>query len=114
MAGLYGRLRGTLWEPEEEREASRSSREHERRIRAEGFRNLSSPRGAAAGRCAATERRGGSVNPIMFTATVLLILAWKVAGFYGVDRVVLPLLRTPWELGPTFHGTARERHQGAT
>jgi thiosulfate dehydrogenase [quinone] large subunit len=25
-----------------------------------------------------------------------VILAWKVAGYYGVDRVLLPMLGTPW------------------
>ena len=24
------------------------------------------------------------------------MLAWKVAGYYGADRVLLPLLGTPW------------------
>jgi thiosulfate dehydrogenase [quinone] large subunit len=37
-----------------------------------------------------------STNPIMFTLAVGLILAWKVAGYYGVDRYLLPFLGTPW------------------
>jgi thiosulfate dehydrogenase (quinone) large subunit len=37
-----------------------------------------------------------STNPIMFTLAVGLMLAWKVAGYYGVDRWLLPLLGTPW------------------
>ena len=37
-----------------------------------------------------------STNPIMFTLAVGLILAWKVAGYYGLDRYLLPLLGTPW------------------
>ena len=41
-----------------------------------------------------------SVNPIMFAFTIGLILAWKVAGYYGVDRYLLPRLGVPW--GP--HG----------
>jgi thiosulfate dehydrogenase (quinone) large subunit len=24
------------------------------------------------------------------------MLAWKVAGYYGLDRYLLPLLGTPW------------------
>lgn len=40
-----------------------------------------------------------SSNPLMFTAAILLILAWKVAGYYGLDRWLLPLLGTPWKLG---------------
>jgi thiosulfate dehydrogenase [quinone] large subunit len=37
-----------------------------------------------------------STNPVMFTLAVGVILAWRVAGYYGVDRYVLPLLGTPW------------------
>ncbi|HEU4572386.1 MAG TPA: TQO small subunit DoxD [Candidatus Limnocylindrales bacterium] len=40
-----------------------------------------------------------STNPIMFTAAIGLILAWKVAGYYGVDRWLLPRLGTPWAPG---------------
>jgi thiosulfate dehydrogenase [quinone] large subunit len=40
------------------------------------------------------------VNPVMFLLTVLLIVAWKVAGWIGVDRYLLPLLGTPWQPGP--------------
>lgn len=37
-----------------------------------------------------------SVNPMMFIVSILLILAWKVAGWYGLDRWLLPRLGTPW------------------
>jgi thiosulfate dehydrogenase [quinone] large subunit len=37
-----------------------------------------------------------STNPILFALTVGLILAWRVAGYYGVDRYLLPLLGVPW------------------
>jgi thiosulfate dehydrogenase [quinone] large subunit len=37
-----------------------------------------------------------SVNPIMFTFAVGLMLAWKVAGYYGLDRYLLPRLGVPW------------------
>jgi thiosulfate dehydrogenase [quinone] large subunit len=37
-----------------------------------------------------------STNPIMFAMAVGLILAWRVAGYYGLDRYLLPLLGTPW------------------
>jgi thiosulfate dehydrogenase [quinone] large subunit len=40
-----------------------------------------------------------STNPIMFALAVGLILAWKVAGYYGLDRYVLPMLGTPWHPG---------------
>jgi thiosulfate dehydrogenase (quinone) large subunit len=41
-----------------------------------------------------------SVNPVFFTFSVLLILAWKTAGYWGLDRYLLPLLGTPWK--PAF------------
>jgi thiosulfate dehydrogenase [quinone] large subunit len=37
-----------------------------------------------------------SVNPILFTFEVGLMLGWKVAGYYGVDRWLLPRLGVPW------------------
>ena len=37
-----------------------------------------------------------SVNPVLFTLAVGLILAWKVAGYYGLDRWLLPALGVPW------------------
>jgi thiosulfate dehydrogenase (quinone) large subunit len=41
-----------------------------------------------------------SINPILFTLAIGIMLAWKVAGYYGVDRYLLPLLGTPWHRGP--------------
>jgi thiosulfate dehydrogenase [quinone] large subunit len=37
-----------------------------------------------------------STNGLLFALAILLILAWKVAGWYGVDRWLLPLIGTPW------------------
>ncbi len=37
-----------------------------------------------------------STNPILGAVALFLILAWRVAGYYGVDRYLLPLLGTPW------------------
>lgn len=37
-----------------------------------------------------------SSNPLMFILATWLVLAWKVAGWYGLDRWALPLLGTPW------------------
>ena len=42
-----------------------------------------------------------STNPVLFTLAIGLMLAWKVAGYYGVDRFLLPLLGTPWRPGAT-------------
>jgi len=38
-----------------------------------------------------------STNPILFFAAILLILAWKNAGYIGIDRYLLPMLGTPWK-----------------
>lgn len=37
-----------------------------------------------------------STNALLFLFAILLMLAWKVAGWYGVDRWLLPKLGTPW------------------
>lgn len=44
-----------------------------------------------------------STNPILFTLALLLVLAWKTAGWWGLDRWVLPALGTPWSPGLVFH-----------
>jgi len=33
---------------------------------------------------------------------LFLILAWRVAGWLGADRYILPLLGTPWFPGELF------------
>ena len=43
-----------------------------------------------------------SVNPIFLALGILLIMGWKVAGWIGLDRVLLPALGTPWKAGALF------------
>ncbi len=43
-----------------------------------------------------------SINPILFTLSIGLILAWKVAGYWGLDRFALSYLGTPWKPGSLF------------
>jgi thiosulfate dehydrogenase (quinone) large subunit len=38
-----------------------------------------------------------SSNPVMLILAIALILAWKTAGHFGLDRFLLPLLGTPWK-----------------
>ena len=38
-----------------------------------------------------------SINPVLFTLSIGLILAWKIAGYIGVDKFLLPALGTPWQ-----------------
>ncbi len=44
-----------------------------------------------------------STNPFLLIIAVFLILAWKTAGWWGLDRWVLPALGTPWRPGYIFH-----------
>lgn len=44
-----------------------------------------------------------SINPIMFVPAIFLIMAWKTAGWWGLDRWLLPALGTPWRPGYIFH-----------
>ena len=37
-----------------------------------------------------------SINPVIGVLAVFLVLAWRIAGYYGIDRYLLPLLGTPW------------------
>ncbi|MBI4496562.1 MAG: DoxX family protein [Chloroflexi bacterium] len=50
-----------------------------------------------------------STNPVMFALAVLLLLAWKTAGYYGLDRWLLPALGTPWQPGEIFQRTETPR-----
>jgi thiosulfate dehydrogenase [quinone] large subunit len=46
-----------------------------------------------------------STNPILFIIEIFIILAWKTAGWWGLDRWVLPALGTPWRPGTFFKRT---------
>jgi thiosulfate dehydrogenase [quinone] large subunit len=48
------------------------------------------------------------VNPAFLVVGLLLILAWRNAGWYGLDRWLLPMLGTPWRRGQS------EREEGRT
>lgn len=43
-----------------------------------------------------------SINPMLFILSVLLVLAWKTAGWWGIDRWLLQWLGTPWKPGRLF------------
>src|SRR5437016_7505312 len=38
-----------------------------------------------------------STNPVLLLLGFLLVLAWKTAGYIGLDRYLLPILGTPWK-----------------
>jgi thiosulfate dehydrogenase [quinone] large subunit len=49
-----------------------------------------------------------SSNPVLFGISVFLVLGWKVAGFIGLDRYIVPAVGAPWKLGKVFKGHAGE------
>jgi thiosulfate dehydrogenase (quinone) large subunit len=49
-----------------------------------------------------------SVNPTLFFLSIGLVLAWKVAGFFGVDYYLLWLLGVPWRPGRAFDARREE------
>jgi len=49
-----------------------------------------------------------SSNPVLFGLAVFLVLAWKVAGYWGLDRWLLPILGTPWQRGALANGASIE------
>jgi len=49
-----------------------------------------------------------SINPVIGTLAIFLVMAWRIAGYYGADRYLLPLLGTPWT------GSLEKKHHKAT
>jgi thiosulfate dehydrogenase [quinone] large subunit len=47
-----------------------------------------------------------STNALLLAIAVGLVAGWKVAGWIGLDRWLLPLLGTPWRPGTLFTGRA--------
>jgi thiosulfate dehydrogenase [quinone] large subunit len=43
-----------------------------------------------------------SINPFLLFLGLLLILAWRNAGWLGVDRWLLPMIGVPWQPGKIF------------
>ena len=47
-----------------------------------------------------------STNPLLFVLAIFLVLAWKVAGYIGLDYFLLPVLGTPWRSKPVAEQVA--------
>ena len=47
-----------------------------------------------------------STNPLLFVIAVGLIMAWKVAGYFGADYYLLRFLGTPWHGQPVTETAA--------
>ncbi len=57
-----------------------------------------------------------SSNPTFIILGVLIIVGWRVAGWWGLDRILLPWLGTPWQPGrlrpqPAAAGEESQRRQ---
>ncbi len=53
---------------------------------------------------------GDGPPPLLFALAVALVLAWKSAGWIGLDRWLLPLLGMPWRGGALFRGGRTGTH----
>jgi thiosulfate dehydrogenase [quinone] large subunit len=45
-----------------------------------------------------------STNPVMGIISIGLVIAWKTAGWWGLDRFILHYLGAPWQRGPLLGG----------
>ena len=43
-----------------------------------------------------------STNPILAVLAIFIVLAWRNAGWIGLDRWLLPMFGTPWQPGQLF------------
>lgn len=43
-------------------------------------------------------------NPLMFILAIAIMMAWRVAGYWGLDRWVLPAVGVPGKAGTMFQG----------
>jgi len=43
-----------------------------------------------------------SINPVLGTFGLFLVFAWRVAGYVGLDRFLLPAIGLPWKPGSIF------------
>lgn len=43
-----------------------------------------------------------SANPFLLLIQLFLILAWKTAGWIGLDKFLLPIFGVPWQKGKLF------------
>ena len=53
------------------------------------------------------------VNPIFLVFEMMIVLAWRNAGWIGLDRYVLPMLGTPWRPGKVFNRQTATQMVGA-
>jgi thiosulfate dehydrogenase [quinone] large subunit len=49
-----------------------------------------------------------STNPLLALGALFLVLAWRIAGYYGCDRFLIPLLKIPWAHAASTPRTTQE------
>lgn len=55
-----------------------------------------------------------SINPVLGMFGLFLCFAWRVAGYIGLDRFLLPALGMPWKPGTIFAGASARTHTPVT
>jgi|GEM_PF-635338 thiosulfate dehydrogenase [quinone] large subunit len=45
-----------------------------------------------------------STNPLLGIIAIAIIVSWKTAGWWGIDRILLPYTGVPWERGKLLGG----------
>jgi thiosulfate dehydrogenase (quinone) large subunit len=53
-----------------------------------------------------------STNPFLFVSATWLVLAWKTAGWLGLDHWILPAVGTPWRRGKVFQERGKIEQPG--
>ncbi len=53
-----------------------------------------------------------STNPFLFVFATWLVLAWKTAGWIGLDHWIFPALGTPWRPGKVFRAPEKAAQPG--
>jgi thiosulfate dehydrogenase [quinone] large subunit len=55
-----------------------------------------------------------SINPILGMVGLFLVFSWRVCGWIGLDRWLLPALGMPWKPGTLFHAQEAKVHMPRT
>jgi thiosulfate dehydrogenase [quinone] large subunit len=54
----------------------------------------------------------GLLAPLVYAASIWLVVAWKTAGWIGLDRWLLPLAGMPWQRSALLNvSTEWQRHE---
>lgn len=55
-----------------------------------------------------------STNPVLFAPAIAIVLAWKVAGYHGLDYTLLPAVGVPWQNRGLFGRASEQARHGGT